>query len=612
MGIVLTAGPASATTTFAVDTTADQAPANGAITTCSSTASQCSLRAAVTAADNTSGPVTIDVPAGTYSLTLSPTEGPLNVGTAPGAQISIDGTGTVDISQVQAGTCTSADPSTCNGVFSLDPNLTGDVAVTLSGLTISGGVAGSADFPGGAAVIAGSPQGGDSTTLAGDTFSGNQVFGSASNTPGGAVSQLDGSLTVTNCIFTSNSAGSSSGGAIDYEAYDPAANGVDNVLGVSGSTFTSNSSANVSGGGGALFLASTVGATYEVTASTFTANQATAGAGVADGGGAILQAGGTLTARSDNFATNGAGSSGSGGAINVTAGTAGLVANRFVDNTAATGSALGVLVANSPVVSAGDNWWADNSGPTPAMVSGLTVPTWLELRLSANPTAVATGGISTLTADLTHDQADNPVTPDVPDGIAVTFAGTLGTTSPTSATTASGQATSAWTAGGTGGIGTNDASATVDGVTASATIAVSSPPTITSADSTTFSVGAAGSFTVTTTGFPTPALTESGPLPTGVTFVDNGDGTATLAGTAGGRYGRQLPDHHHRGQRGVPGRDPELHPDRGPGPGHHQSRHHDVHGGHRRVVHGHHDGLPDPGPHRDRPAAHRGHLRRQR
>ena len=56
-------------------------------------------------------------------------------------------------------------------------------------------------------------------------------------------------------------------------------------------------------------------------------------------------------------------------------------------------------------------------------------------------------------------------------------------------------------------------------------------PKITSANNTTFTVGTAGSFTVTTTGSPTPALTESGSLPSPVTFKDNGNGTATLAGT---------------------------------------------------------------------------------
>lgn len=33
------------------------------------------------------------------------------------------------------------------------------------------------------------------------------------------------------------------------------------------------------------------------------------------------------------------------------------------------------------------------------------------------------------------------------------------------------------------------------------------------------------------TGSPTPAFTESGTLPGGVTFVDKGNGTAALAGT---------------------------------------------------------------------------------
>ena len=56
-------------------------------------------------------------------------------------------------------------------------------------------------------------------------------------------------------------------------------------------------------------------------------------------------------------------------------------------------------------------------------------------------------------------------------------------------------------------------------------------PAITSVKSTSFMGGAAGSFTVTTTGSPTPSLSESGALPAGVTFVDNGNGTATLSGT---------------------------------------------------------------------------------
>lgn len=57
------------------------------------------------------------------------------------------------------------------------------------------------------------------------------------------------------------------------------------------------------------------------------------------------------------------------------------------------------------------------------------------------------------------------------------------------------------------------------------------PPSITSAPAAAFTSGVAGSFEVTATGGPTPSFSESGTLPSGVTFVDNADGTATISGT---------------------------------------------------------------------------------
>ncbi len=63
------------------------------------------------------------------------------------------------------------------------------------------------------------------------------------------------------------------------------------------------------------------------------------------------------------------------------------------------------------------------------------------------------------------------------------------------------------------------------------TLTVNQAPAITSANTTTFTVGASGSFTVTTTGYPTPSLSETGALPSGVTFADNHNGTGTLSGT---------------------------------------------------------------------------------
>ncbi len=73
------------------------------------------------------------------------------------------------------------------------------------------------------------------------------------------------------------------------------------------------------------------------------------------------------------------------------------------------------------------------------------------------------------------------------------------------------------------------------------------PPTIGSATSATFAVGTPGAFTVTATGRPVPTLSESGALPSGFTFTDNGDGTASLSGTpargAGGSYPLTLTAH---------------------------------------------------------------------
>ena len=63
------------------------------------------------------------------------------------------------------------------------------------------------------------------------------------------------------------------------------------------------------------------------------------------------------------------------------------------------------------------------------------------------------------------------------------------------------------------------------------TLTVLQAPGFTGPNSAVFTIGVAGSFTLTTKGYPYPSLTESGHIPTGLTFVDNGNGTATLAGT---------------------------------------------------------------------------------
>ena len=68
-------------------------------------------------------------------------------------------------------------------------------------------------------------------------------------------------------------------------------------------------------------------------------------------------------------------------------------------------------------------------------------------------------------------------------------------------------------------------------VAQSFSLTVNQGPAITSANNATFTVGTASSFAVTSTGFPTPTLTEAGALPSGISFVDNGNGTGALGGT---------------------------------------------------------------------------------
>ena len=92
---------------------------------------------------------------------------------------------------------------------------------------------------------------------------------------------------------------------------------------------------------------------------------------------------------------------------------------------------------------------------------------------------------------------------------------------------------------GSGGVYTITLTAknTAGTTTQSFVLTVSAKPTITSAATSTATVGATYGFTVKTTGYPLPAFGETGALPAGVTFTDNGNGTATLAGTPNANSG---------------------------------------------------------------------------
>ena len=116
----------------------------------------------------------------------------------------------------------------------------------------------------------------------------------------------------------------------------------------------------------------------------------------------------------------------------------------------------------------------------------------------------------------------------------LTYTGTL----PAGLTfTDNGDGTASVTGNVTGAAGTYPLTITATNDAGSATqdfVLNVNPVTITSAASDTESFGLPFSFTVTTTGSPAPAVTKTGGLPPGVRFTDNGDGTATIAGTPTG------------------------------------------------------------------------------
>ena len=66
--------------------------------------------------------------------------------------------------------------------------------------------------------------------------------------------------------------------------------------------------------------------------------------------------------------------------------------------------------------------------------------------------------------------------------------------------------------------------------TQSFTLVIDQTPAITSAASTTFYVGFAGAFTITSSSYPISRLTQTGSLPADFAFIDNGNGAATLSG----------------------------------------------------------------------------------
>jgi hypothetical protein len=533
----------AATSTLTVTTTADVSTTTGA---CGSAAivvaaDPLSLREATCLANNlftsTGDSVVINLPAGTYNLV----NGVLKVGTPQNSVVTIAGAGAAS---------TIIDGGNLGRIISADSNFVGSVSLTLSGITFTHGLS---NVNGGGAIIGGSQNltNPDTITIDSSIITDNHTnTNSTTNTfgSGGGVNMAGGSLTITNTVLSNNSANGSVGLAVSYRAQGHAPV---ETLTITNDVFTGNTGTNASGqiAGGALSAFSySAAAHFNVSSSTFQSNVITSTSGTA-GGGAISANSGILSVTGSTFTGNAAAGpvTQAGGAILSVGTPTTLQYNRFFNNTANAGNAA---YAVGSTTTATENWWGCNTGPNTAgcgTTSGtVTAVPRLVLGVTASPTAV-TGphGVSTVTASLLKDSAGTAVssaqlgafagvplswTTPLPSGASAT---------PTSSALVSGQASTSYDSGTGGGAGSLTGG--LDNATVAAAITVNAPPVITSATTATFPVGTSTTFIITTTGNPAPALTRTGALPTGLTFTDNGNGTAKIAGTPAAGTGGSYP-----------------------------------------------------------------------
>jgi CSLREA domain-containing protein len=270
--LLMAAKPAQATT-FTVTKTADTNDGS-----CS--ASNCSLRDAVFAANTTAGPDTISVPAGTYTLTIA------------GRDEDAAATGDLDVTDELTITGAGAQSTTidANGIDRVFEDQPGK-KLMISKATIKGGNlnGGASNLGSGVLVDVGA-----NLTLNDAVITGNKgtAFG------GGLYVDGKGTATLNNDTISNNTAGLAGGGVYNFFG----------TLKLTNSTVNDNTSTTFGGGG--LQNQTLTGTVTQLTNDTFSGN--TAGGG---GGGIRNTNGGTLALTNVTINKNTTNAVGSGGGI---------------------------------------------------------------------------------------------------------------------------------------------------------------------------------------------------------------------------------------------------------------------------------------------------------
>ena len=359
----LVAVPQSAATmtTITVNNTADSVDAIPGDGTCADSLGRCTLRAAVMEANASTGAHTINVPAGTYTLTLGPSDDEFNF---DGAE---EGFGDIDILNndltiVGAGSAsTIIDGGAIDRVFDVN-NFSAfgpAVNVTFQDLTIRNGNAPT------------SPEGYH------QPGGGIQFDGTDNNT-----GFPTGTLTITNCRITGNTASGVGGGVL----------AIFGSATVSGSEFSSNRSINASGGG-LLFDGGAASGlrSLQITNNTISGNSAPS---TTFGNGAGVWAGGNATKTINyNVITNNSAGAGGGGVFNGN-GSLTLDFNVIVGNTASGAPSSSGFRNASGSTTIDNDWWGCNQGPSTSPCDrasgplGFGITTWLKLSHTATPNSI--------------------------------------------------------------------------------------------------------------------------------------------------------------------------------------------------------------------------------
>lgn len=449
---------------------------------------------------------------------------------------------------------------------------------------------------------------GGNLSISGSTFSGNSSSGSAGGALQYQSTGVAGEgLSITGSTFTSNSVSESNpgngGGAVVVD--DPTGSA---TLSIADSTFSSNSAAGSLANpahGGALWLRS---GTLSVKRSTFVSNAMTgpaAGAAIevaggtlsanynrivgSSGGAGLFVAGGTAAAP-DNWwgCPTGAGTvncdtskptgattvephltlvlSASPAVVVAPATSTTLTASVLVDSAGTTIDSSNLTAFNGLTVAFTQPLPAGTTVTSPGTISAGSATSTYQANGATGPglvsatldeTAVTTA-VSISASPIITSANQATVRVGASTSTTITASGyPLPTVSLTGATVPSGlefvaNSDGTGTLSGAAVAGTaGDYSFTIKAVNTGGSILQSfvlhvvEQPAITSASTAAFATQTASSFTVTTTGTPTPlTLSEVGALPTGLSFINNGNGTASISGTptahSGGQYSIEI------------------------------------------------------------------------